>query len=309
MRVAVTNLRPAWLQPAETTKLVVRTLEDAAARDVRLITFGETLLPGYPMWANWTDTSDLRNRAAADAYARYLAAAVDLDGPEVREVATACVDLGLFCYLGIAERHHGSTFATLVAISPERGIVGAHRKLRPTYAERLVWSPGDGNGLRCHDLDGWRVGGLNCWENWMPQARAALYADGEMLHVAAWPGARRLTKDITRFTAMEGRVFALASGGVMDATSVPDDFPLRDQLLDALEAGGFDYDGGAAIAGPDGAWVLEPTGEEGIHVADLDLDAVRRARSNFDPAGHYSRPDVFRVEVDRRRQVAADFID
>lgn len=309
MRVAVTNLRPAWLQPAETTKVVLGALEEAASQDVRLIAFGETLLPGYPVWANWTDTSDLRNAAATKAYARYLEAAVELDGPEVREIATACVDLGLFAYLGIAERVRGSTYATLVAIHPDRGIVGAHRKLRPTYAERLVWAPGDGNGLRCHDLDGWRVGGLNCWEHWMPQARAALYADGEMLHVGAWPGARRLTKDITRFHAIEGRVFALAAGGVLDASSVPDDFPLKTQIDEAYAAGGFDYGGGAAIAAPDGSWVLEPTDEEGVHVADLDLDAVRRSRTHFDPAGHYSRPDVFHVTVDRRRHDAADFLD
>ena len=129
----------------------------------------------------------------------------------------------------------GSVYATLVAIDPERGIVSAHRKVQPTYEERLAWAAGDGHGLRVHRVTGrdgetLRVGGLNCWENWLPQARLAMYAGGEDIHVSVWPGAVRNTVDIARFIALEGRVFSLAAGSLLSRADIPADFPLADQL-------------------------------------------------------------------------------
>jgi nitrilase len=150
------------------------------------------------------------------------------------------------------------------------------------------------------------VGGLNCWENWMPQARNALYALGEELHVSVWPGNPRNTVDITRFIAREGRVFSLAANGLLGLKDVPADFPLREALE---EAGVTDYcRGGSAIAGPDGNWIVEPVAdEERLVIADLDIALVAQERHNFDPTGHYSRPDVFTVTVDRSRREAVEF--
>ncbi len=199
-------------------------------------------------------------------------------------------------------------FCTLLAIDPRHGIVSHHRKLVPTFEERLVWGHGDGHGLRVHHLGKARVGGLNCWENWMPQARHALYAAGEDIHVSVWPGSERLTRDITRFIALEGRVYSLAASGLLSLEDVPSDFPLRD----ALEEQGHDlyHSGGSAIAAPDGTWVIEPVeGHEGLIAADVDLTSVGRERQNFDASGHYSHPDVFDVRVDRRRRAAATFIE
>jgi nitrilase len=171
-----------------------------------------------------------------------------------------------------------------------------------------VWSPGDGHGLRVHELDGFRVGGLNCWENWMPLPRAALYAQGENLHVAAWPGSERNTADITRFLAREGRSYVLSVSSLMRRSDIGDHVPhapvIRERAPDWLT------DGGSCIAGPDGAWVVAPiTGEETLITAELDLNQIYRERQNFDPAGHYSRPDVTRLEVDRRRQSTVSFRD
>jgi nitrilase len=197
-----------------------------------------------------------------------------------------------------------------VAIDPVRGIVSAHRKVQPTYEERLAWAAGDGHGLRVHEVTGrdgetLRVGGLNCWENWLPQARLAMYAGGEDIHVSAWPGAARLTRHITRFIALEGRVFSLAAGSLLSRGDVPADFPLADQLPDGDWA-----DGGSAIAAPDGSWLREPvSAEEGLVVADVDAARVREERQNLDPTGHYGRPDIFELRVDRRRLAAARFSD
>ena len=312
MRVAAAQLRPAWLDKAVTTQRTLAALEQAARQDVDLVAFPETWLAGYPFWLDRTDGARFDHATQKAAYGWYLDAAVEAEGPEVRSVVEAVRDLGVFTYLGIAERGsaeaRGTVFATLLAVDPVRGVVSHHRKLVPTYEERLVWGSGDGFGLRVHQVGDLRVGGLNCWENWMPQARHALYAGGEDLHVSVWPGSARLTKDITRFIAQEGRVWSLAAGGLLHLDDVPADFPFHALLA---EQGDTVFEtGGSAIAAPDGSWLLPPDEHtEGLVVADIDVAAVRRERQNFDPTGHYSRPDVFSVTVDRRRRRAAGFVD
>jgi nitrilase len=312
MRIAAAQAHAAWLDPDRGTKLVVDWIGRAAAEDVDLVAFGETFLSGYPAWVSSTGGARFEDARQKRAYAAYLDAAVELDGPELTTIREAVGDLGVFTYLGITERGtstaRGTVFATLVAIDPAAGLVSAHRKLRPTYEERLVWGPGDGHGLRVHALPtGWRVGGLNCWENWMPLARTALYAGGEDLHVSCWPGSTVLTRDITRFIAREGRVYALAAGALVSTDDIPADFPLHDELV---EAGGVHQDGGSAVAAPDGTWAVEPVAdEERLIVADLDLAAVAAERQNFDVTGHYARPDVLQLHVDRRRQDGVTFTD
>lgn len=166
-----------------------------------------------------------------------------------------------------------------------------------------------------HDLGkGWRVGGLNCWENWMPMPRQALYAQGENLHVAVWPGAVRNTEQITRFIAKESRSFVVSVSSLMRVSDIPADFPYREEIVAAVGGGSelpdFMADGGSAVAGPDGEWVLAPqAGTDGLLTVELDLDRVCEERQNFDPSGHYSRPDVLRLEVNRERRAGVRFRD
>jgi nitrilase len=295
VRVAAIQAKSIWLDPGATTDKAISLIGQAAADGADFAAFPETFLAGYPFWLSLTNASHFDDTAQKEAYAAYLEAAVTVPGPEVDAIAAAAREHGIFVFLGVAERDGGSVYCSLVAISPDDGVVGVHRKLVPTFEERLVWAPGDGYGLRTHRVAGLRVGGLCCWENWMPQARHALYADGEELHVSIWPGSRQGTVDAVRFIALEGRVCSLAASGIISYSEVPAGFPLREQLRDAPPSG---HDGGSAIAGPDGAWLAGPVvGVEQVLTADITLSRIHAARQNLDPAGHYSRPDVFDVTV------------
>ncbi len=312
MRIAAAQVHPAWLDPTRGTRIVTDWVGRAADEGVELVAFGETFLGGYPLWIGLTDGARFDNADQKRAFAAYLDAAVEIGGPEIATITEAARDRGVFTYLGVAERGtgtgRGTVYCTLVAIDPERGVVSTHRKLMPTFEERLAWGIGDGNGLRVHDGPGGvRVGGLNCWENWMPLARAAMYAGGEDLHVAVWPGGVGLTKDITRFIAREGRVFVLSAADLHSGSDIPDVFPLAAETRARMQDGDY-QDGGSCIAGPDGEWVVAPVAnDERLVCADIDLARVREERQNFDPTGHYSRPDVLRLTVNRRRLASVEF--
>ena len=310
LKVALAQLSPVWLNRAATLEKILASVEQAAQQGAGLVVFGEALLPGYPFWPELTDGARFESAAQKALYAHYARHAVDLEQGQLDDLCRLARDRGVAVYLGFIERsaQRGgfSLYASLAFIDPEGHIGSVHRKLVPTYEERLVWSPGDGHGLRVHDLGEFRVGGLNCWENWMPLPRAALYGQGENLHVAVWPGNRRNTEDISRFIARESRSWVVSVSGVMHRDWIPDDVPQVDEIRAA--AGEWMADGGSCVAAPDGRWLLEPqVGCEGLWCVDLSIEEVARERQNFDPAGHYSRPDVTRLKVNRKRQKTVSF--
>jgi nitrilase len=312
LKVALVQIAPAWLQREATLEKILERLEQAAEQGAELAVFGEALLPGYPFWPELTDGARFESADQKELFAHYARQAVDISEGHLDPLCRKCADLGIAVYLGTiersAERGGFSLYATLVHVDAGGRIGSAHRKLMPTYEERLVWSPGDGHGLRVHPLGEFRVGGLNCWENWMPLPRAALYGQGENLHVAVWPGNRRNTEDITRFIARESRSFVVSVSGLMHRDWIPGDLPHAERIRAASD--GWMADGGSCVAGPDGRWLLEPQVErEGLWCVDLDIAEVARERQNFDPAGHYSRPDVTRLKVNRKRQKTVSFDD
>ena len=312
MRVAVCQLAPVLLDRARTFRKVLDGLERAAAARARLVAFPEGLVPGYPVWLARTHASAFDDPLQKEIQARYLDQAVELPGPELEELRAACTSAGVSAVLGTIERGtdagRGTLWCTALSVHPD-GSWLAHRKLVPTYEERLAWGWGDGHGLRVQDVDGWRVGALNCWENWMPAARMALYAGGEEVHVSLWPGSPANTRDISRFTAREGRVYVVAASGVLREEDLPKDLPGRDLLVSSA-AGAPLQTGGSRIVAPDGSELAaldEPV--EGMISAELDRSLLDGERQNLDPAGHYHRSDVFHIEVDRRRQRPAEFRD
>lgn len=310
LKLALPQLAPCWLHREASIGKVLSTIGEAAAENADLIAFSEGFVPGYPFWLSATGGAEFDSPKQKRLFAHYSDQAVSIEAGHLDPVCEALRSAGMACYLGIIERPRDrgghSLYCSFVYIDQEGVIQSVHRKLQPTYEERLVWSPGDGAGLRTHALDEFTVGGLNCWENWMPMARAALYAQGEDLHVACWPGSVRNTEDITRMLAKEGRSYCVSVSSVMRAEDVPADTPLADEIKRAFAQA--PADGGACVAAPNGDWLLPPLIKEvGIRYCEIDPAVVRQERQNFDPSGHYSRPDVLRLSVNRERQSTCDF--
>lgn len=311
LTVGLAQIAPVWLDRDATLAKVVDWIGRAAAQGCGFVAFGEALVPGYPFWIEHTDGARFESVVQKDIHAHYLDQAVQIEAGHLDEVREAAATHGIAVMLGIIERPSDrgghSAYCSRVHVGADGRIASVHRKLMPTYEERLSWAPGDGHGLQVHLVGPFTVGGLNCYENWMPLSRAALYAQGEDLHVALWPGNLRNTEDTTRFLAREGRSYVLAVSGLMRRGDVPPDSPaaaMLERCPDVLA------DGGSCIAGPDGTWVVPPvTGREDLLVATISHREVRRERQNFDQAGHYARPDVTRLVVDRRRQSLASFED
>jgi len=310
--IGVAQIAPVWLKRTRTLEKACAAAELAAAQGCRLVVFGEALAPGYPFWIERTDGARFDNPKQKAIFAEYLDQGVVIERGDLEPLQAVARRHGLSIYIGVMERAPDrgghSLYCSLVYIDAEGRIGSVHRKLQPTYEERMAWAQGDGHGLRVHDLAPFRVGGLNCFENWMPLSRAALYAQGEDLHIAAWPGGLHNTQDLTRFVAREARAFVVSVSGLMRPQDFPADAPALAEIL--ANSGPFLANGGSAIALPDGRFLVEPIiDREVLIVAELDHALVRGERQNFDLAGHYGRPDVTRLTVDRRRQRIADFVD
>ncbi|MGI9201985.1 MAG: carbon-nitrogen hydrolase family protein, partial [Woeseiaceae bacterium] len=310
--VGLAQIAPVWLQRDATLAKVVDWIGRAAADGCQLVAFGEALVPGYPFWVERTEGAKFDSRLQKELYAHYAGQAICIEDGDLDAVCKIAASKQICVYLGIIERaaNRGShsLYCSMVYVDATGEIRSVHRKLMPTYEERLVWAIGDGNGLRAHRLGAFTVGGLNCWENWLPLARSALYAQGEDLHVAIWPGNKRNTEDITRFIARESRSYVMSVAGLMRQQDICDGMPHAELLRDSADA--IMADGGSCIALPNGEWLLEPeTNVESLRVAELDHRRVLEERQNLDVAGHYSRPDVTRLVVNRKRQTTAEFMD
>jgi len=305
LKIGMAQISPIWLNKEKTREKIRSYIEKAGKEGCDLVVFGEGLLPGYPFWLGLTHGTDFNSKMQKEIHAHYVRNSIMVEAGELDTLCEAARIHKVAAYVGIIERAQNrgghSLYCSLVYINKEGEILSVHRKLQPTYEERLAWSHGDGHGLRVHPLKEFTVGGLNCWENWLPLARTALYAQGEDLHVAVWPGSIRNTEDISLFIAKEARSFVVSVGALMSIKDFPEDTPYRDEIIrkavDPLT------DGGSCIAGPDGQWVVEPVvGKEGLFTGTIDFNRVLEERQNLDVSGHYSRPDVTRLHVNRERQ-------
>ena len=312
LTVGLAQIAPVWLNREETSKKIIDYIVTAGQKGCQLVVFGEALLPGYPFWIERTDGAKFDSPIQKELHAYYMKQAVCIGSGDLDMICKAARDTNTAVILGCIEcpedRGRHSLYCSLVYIDTQGTIQSVHRKLMPTYEERLSWSPGDGHGLQVHQLEAFTIGALNCWENWMPLARAALYGLGEDLHVAIWPGSKRNTADITRFIARESRSYVLSVSGVMTRKEINNQTPHYEHIIANSEE--VIADGGSCIAAPDGEWLIAPRSDkEELIIATLDHKKVRQERQNFDPSGHYARPDVTQLIVNRKRQSIIKTID
>ena len=305
LKIAMAQIAPVWLCKNKTIDKIKIFIVDAGKQKCELIVFGEALLPGYPFWLSLTNGSEFNSAIQKKIHAHYIRNAVQIEKGDLLDICNLAKEYSIAIYVGIIERAKDrgghSLYCSLVYINANGEIKSVHRKLQPTYEERLTWATGDGNGLQVHDLKQFCVGGLNCWENWMPLARTALYGLGENLHIAVWPGSEYNTVDITKFIAKESRSFVVSVSSLMRVEDFPADTPHLKEILQ--HAPNILANGGSCIAGPDGEWIIAPIIEkEGLIITTIDFNRVLEERQNFDVVGHYARPDITKLTVNRERQ-------
>ncbi len=304
LKVGLIQMSPVWLDRKKTIDKVCFYLEKAARENCHLAVLGEGLIPGYPFWVEHTGGASFESDVQKELFAHYLDQAVliergDLD-PLLKISKGDKISIVCGTIEAAADRGGHSVYCSLVYINAGE-IINVHRKLMPTHEERLVWAQGDGHGLNTYPLGAFRIGALNCWENWMPMARTALYAQGEDLHVAIWPGNVRNTQEITRWIARESRSYVVSVSGLFNKEDIQSATPNAELLRDQMPA--VCANGGSCISDPAGNWLIEPiVTKEGVFTAEIDHAMVRRERQNFDPSGHYSRPDVLKLKVNKERQ-------
>ena len=297
VRVACVQAEPVILdRDAPIEKLAALTAE-AKANGAELVVFPETFVPAYPSsrWAKalagWADPD------AKAVFARLRDQSVEVPGPDERRLGEIARQQGVWLVTGVNEvdpERPGTIYNSLLYHSPAGELALHHRKLVPTNHERLIWGQGDGRGLRAFDAGIARVGGLICWENYMPLARFSLYESGVEIYVASTADDAEAWQATLVHIARESRAFVVAPGHFQRAASYPDDFPLR-HLLDGEPIVGR---GGSAILAPDGSYLAGPLfDEEAILYADLEPERLYEERQRFDPAGHYHRPDVLQLTV------------
>jgi len=300
--VAIIQHSPVFLDLPATVAKTITLTEEAARKGARVVTFGETWLPGYPAWLDYCSDAALWDHAPSkEVFARLRQNSVVVPGKETKLLGQLAADHQLTLVIGVNERvetgpGNGTLYNSLLTFTPDGTLANHHRKLVPTYTERLVWGQGDGGGLESVETPSGRVGGLICWEHWMPLARQAMHNSGEHIHVAVWPTVHEMHQIASRHYAFEARCFVLAAGLVMRVKDLPAGLRASPELV--AQPDDFLLRGGSAIIGPDGKYIVEPVYEkETIVMAELDLDAVDREKMTLDVSGHYSRPDIFDLQL------------
>jgi nitrilase len=299
VKVAAVQAAPVFLDLEGSLQKALGLIEKAAAEGAQLVVFPEAFLPAWPAWVD-----EVLPGEDEAWYVRLLEQSVVVPGPVTERLGAAARGAGVYVVMGVDEREeHGNTiYNTLVYLGPDGKLLGKHRKLVPTHAERLVWGMGDGSDLDVHETALGRIGGLICWENYMPLARFAVYAQGVHIWVAPTLATHEPWVATMRHIAREGVCHVIGVAPAARFADVPDSVPDRDRLWRGVEPHGeWMLDGYSVIVDPSGTVLAGPlVRDEGILYATLDLEAARARKRLFDPVGHYNRPDVFRLVVDDR---------
>lgn len=302
VRVAAIQACPVFLNLEATLEKTTHLLSEAAANGAQIVAFPETWLCGYPAWLDYCPGVALWNDASANAvFTRLRQNSVVVPGRVTERLGEAARSHGVTLNISVHERvesgpGRGTLYNTMLTFDETGTLRNVHRKLVPTYTEKLLWGQGDGRGLEAVSTAAGRVGGLICWEHWMPLARQAMHNSGEDVHISVWPTVNDLHQLASRHYAFEGSCFVIASGSMMRVRDLPQEFEVPAEL--ARNPDQWLLRGGSAIIGPDGNYVTPPVfDEETIIYGDCDLEQIEKHRLTLDVAGHYARPDVLEFRV------------
>lgn len=304
VKVAVVQAGSVIMDKQGCIEKAAKLLLEAGQNGAQLVVFPEAFIPCYPRGMGFGAVVGSRSLEGRKDYQRYWDNAIQVPSADTDALGAAVKEAGVYCVIGVIEKDQdtseGTVFCTALYFGPDGKLLGKHRKLKPTASERLIWGEGDGSTLKVIETPFGRVGSLICWENYMPLARAAMYAQGVQIYVAPTADSRDTWFATMRHIAIEGRCFVIGCNQYSSKSDYPEDIASRDEFKDLPEEM---CRGGSCIVNPLGAFVVEPViGKETIIYADLDLGQVAQGQFDFDAMGHYSRPDVFQLIVNTRKK-------
>ena len=310
VKVAVVQAAPVLFDREASTDKVCALIAEASSQGARLVLFPEAFIPVYPRGLSFGMVVGSRTPEGRQMWGRYWENSVEVPGPVCDRIGEAARIAGVYVAVGVMERDGdfggGTLYCSLLYFGPNGRLLGKHRKLKPTAAERLVWGEGDGSTLTVVDTEFGRVGGLICWENYMPLARVAMYGKGVSIYLAPTADARESWQATMRHISLEGRCFVLGCNQYVEKRMYPKDLPGSDELARQPEVM---CRGGSVIYSPLGEVLAGPLWDrEGILYAELDPGNVGRAKLDFDAVGHYARPDVFQLTVDERPKLPVRYM-
>jgi nitrilase len=302
IKVAVIQAAPILFDRDATVEKTCKLAKEAASEGARLLLFPEAFIPAYPRGLRFGAVVGNRSAAGRRTFQRYWANSVDIPGPVINKIRNISKSTKTHIAIGLIERDtqfsRGTLYCTLAYFGPEGRLLGKHRKLMPTGSERLIWGAGDGSTLTTVQTDFGTIGGLICWENYMPLARTAMYGKGVEIYLAPTADARDTWQATLRHIACEGRCFVLGCNQFVTKDMYPDDLECIEELDHFPEV---ICRGGSTIVSPLGKVLAGPLyDEEGILYAELNMGEVAQGKYDFDPVGHYARPDVFHLIVNEK---------
>ncbi|MFK9094315.1 carbon-nitrogen hydrolase family protein [Bacillus salipaludis] len=305
VKVAVVQAGSVVMDKEKCVEKAIQLVENAGGNGAQIAVFPEAFIPAYPRGMSFGAVVGSRSDQGRQDFLTYWKNSITVPGPETAQIGEAAKKAGVYVVIGVIERDQessqGTLYCTALFFGPNGELLGKHRKLKPTGSERLIWGEGDGSTLPVFDTPYGKIGALICWENYMPLARAAMYAKGVQIYVAPTADARDTWFATVRHIAAEGRCFVLSCNQYSTKDMYPEEIVSREEFKDIPHEL---TRGGSCIVSPLGEFIAEPVfGKETIIYADLNLDHIAEAQFDFDPVGHYARPDVFQLKVNEKRLV------
>ena len=308
-KVAVVQASPVLFDREASVQKACRLTKEAADQGAKLVLFPEAFIPAYPRGLSFGAVVGSRSPEGRRTWQRYWANAVSIPSPATEALGAAARQAQVYLAIGVIEKEGdfggGTLYCTVLYFGPDGALIGKHRKLKPTASERLIWGEGDGSTLAVLDTPLGKMGGLICWENYMPLARMALYGKGVELYLAPTADSRETWQASMQHIACEGRCFVLGCNQFVTKSMYPADLPGIEELANAPEVM---CRGGSVIVSPLGKVLAGPLfDQEGILYAELDMAEIAQSKFDFDVTGHYARPDVFQLSVNEKPQMPVNF--